>query len=300
MLGASQTLARVKGFALVLTGAVLWGVSGTVAQHLFQNDGFTPEWLVVIRLLVSGILLLSAARFQNKHGLWAIWKSRHDRISLLLFGIIGMLGVQYTYFAAIQAGNAATATLLQYLAPVLITCYLAVRSRRLPSGKESVAVILALSGTFFLVTDGRVKDLSISEWALFWGIGSAFTLAFYTLQPSKLLAQWGATLVVGWGMIVGGVGFSFISPPWEIQGEWNLKTALFVVFVILFGTLIAFYCYLESLKYLRPSETSLLSCAEPLTAAIMSVVWLHVSFGTIEWMGALCIIATIILLSKSE
>lgn len=37
---------------------MLWGISGTVAEYLFKKNGFTPEWLVVIRLLVSGMTLL--------------------------------------------------------------------------------------------------------------------------------------------------------------------------------------------------------------------------------------------------
>ena len=43
---------------------------------------------------------------------------------MILFGLFGMLAVQYTYFASIKEGNAAVATLLQYLAPIFITVYL--------------------------------------------------------------------------------------------------------------------------------------------------------------------------------
>ena len=42
---------RLKGIILVLTAGILWGVCGTVAQYLFHYAGFTPEWMVVIRLL---------------------------------------------------------------------------------------------------------------------------------------------------------------------------------------------------------------------------------------------------------
>jgi drug/metabolite transporter (DMT)-like permease len=297
---AVQTRSRTKGIVLVITGATLWGVSGTVAQYLFQQKGFSPEWLVDIRLLLSGIILLAAALLQGKQNIWGIWKEAHDRRSLLLFGLIGMLGVQYTYFAAIEAGNAATATLLQYLGPVLITCYMALRAKRLPSLHEIIAVILALTGTFFLVTNGSIHSLSISKWALFWGISSAFALAFYTLQPHRLLIKWGSSFVVGWGMLIGGIGFSFIHPPWHVEGGWSFNSVTAILFVVLFGTLIAFYCYLESLKYIQASETSLLACAEPLSAALLSVVWLHVPFGGFEWVGTVCIISTIVLLSRVQ
>jgi drug/metabolite transporter (DMT)-like permease len=293
------TYTRPKGMALVLTGAALWGISGTVAQFLFQHQGFSPEWLVVVRLLISGMILLAIASSngKDKQGVWGIWKGKQDVISLLLFSILGMLAVQYTYFAAINYSNAATATVLQYLAPAMIACYLALLSKRRPNSKVIMAVVLALVGTILLVTKGNVQSLSISGWALFWGISSAVSLAFYTLQPYKLLSKWGSTVVIGWGMLVGGISFSFIHPPWSFQGHWSMTSFFAVAFIVIFGTLIAFYCYLESLKYISATETSLLACIEPLSAAILSVIWLQVSFELEEWLGTLCILTTIMILS---
>lgn len=292
---------RIKGFAMVLTGAVGWGLSGTVAQHLFQNEGFHPGWMVTVRLILSGsLLLIGVSLWRKDPAVQGIWRDRDDRMRLLLFAILGMLAVQYTYFAAIAAGNAATATLLQYLGPVLITGYWALSERRLPKAKETVSVLLALMGTFLLVTGGRPDSLSISGAALFWGLGSAAALAFYTLYPSELLRRWGSAAVVGWGMVIGGIGLSIVHPPWPSGGTWTLVNVLFVLFVILFGTLVPFFLYLESLRYIRPTETGLLASAEPLTAAVAAVLWLGVPFGVPEWVGALCIIATVVLLSTGD
>ncbi|UZD76215.1 EamA family transporter [Bacillus siamensis] len=281
----------------MLTGAILWGVSGTVAQYLFQDRHFNTEWLTSVRLLISGALLLGIAYRKEKGRIWAVWKDRQDIVPLLLFGIFGMLGVQYTYFAAIEYGNAATATVLQYLGPAIITCFLAIRAKRMPSAKELLAVLLAAAGTFILVTHGNAGSLSISGLAVFWGISSAFALAFYTLQPHRLLKKWGSAIIVGWGMLIGGAALSLVRPPWKFEGQWSLSAYAAIVFIIIFGTLIAFYCYLESLKYLNASETSLLACAEPLSAAFLAVIWLHVPFGISEWLGTLLILATIALLS---
>ncbi|WP_205672220.1 DMT family transporter [Ammoniphilus sp. YIM 78166] len=291
---------RAKGIILVITAAILWGVSGTVAQYLFEVQGFSVDWLVVTRLLIAGVILLVFAYKKEGSHIWNIWKGRQDRVNLLLLSILGMLAVQYTYFAAIKHGNAATATILQYLAPVLITCYIAIRVKKVPSFKELIAVLLAVFGTFLLVTQGRLEGLTISKWALIWGISSAVALAYYTLQPLTLLAKWGSTLVIGWAMLIGGTSFSFIHPPWIFQGDWSISALLAVIFVVLFGTVIPFYCYLESLHYLSASETSVLACVEPLSAALLAVVWLNVSFGIMEWMGTLCIVTTIMILALSK
>ncbi|WP_026888666.1 DMT family transporter [Clostridium beijerinckii] len=289
---------RIKGIILVIIGAMLWGISGTAAQYLFQKKGFSPEWLVVIRLLASGIILLLYVVMKGEQNIWKVWRSKNDALSLIFFSILGMLGVQYTYFAAIKYGNAATATILQYSSPVIITCYLAIRNKRIPDLKEIIAIGLAMLGTFFIITKGNVHSISISRLALFWGIASAFAAAFYTVQPRSLLRKWGSILIVGWGMLIGGIAFSFIKQPWNCTGVWSTNSILAIIFVVLFGTLIAFTCFLESLNYIKPTESSILSSAEPLSAAILSVLWLHEELGIAQWLGTACIIITIIILSR--
>jgi len=218
----------------------------------------------------------------------------------MIFSILGMLGVQYTFFAAIFHSNAATATVLQYLAPTMIVIYSATRLRRKPTKNEVLAVFLALLGTFLLVTKGSFSTLSISNSALFWGIASAVALAFYTLQPFELIAKWGSITVIGWAMFLGGVYFSIINPPFFQTIDWTVNHFLAVCFVVLFGTLISFFFYLESLRFISPSETSLLACVEPLSAAVLAVVWLQVKFTVYEWIGALLIIGTVLVLSLNN
>lgn len=291
---------RTTGILLVVFSTMLWGVSGTVAQFLFQEKGFTAEWLVVIRLLISGLILILYGYIKGDKNVTKIWSSKKDIIKLIIFGILGMLGVQYTYFAAINHGNAATATILQYLSPVIITCYLVIRNKKLPNVKQLIAILLALTGTFFIITSGDIHSLSLSKLGLFWGIASAICAAIYTLKPVALLKKYGSITIVGWGMLIGGIAFSFIHSPLNFVGDLSLSSILGIVFVVVFGTLIAFYCYLESLKYLLPTESSILSCVEPLSATFLSVLWLKVPFGLPEFIGTFCIISTVIILSYSK
>lgn len=287
------------GFALALTSAVLWGMSGACAQYVFQNKGVTIAWLVTARLLIAGSLLLGYARWRNQ-AIWRIWQTQRSAVSLLIFGLLGMLAIQYTYFAAIQYSNAATGTVLQYVGPVLISIYFACVRRRWPSRAESLAVLLAFVGTVLLVTHGDWSTLQISATALFWGLASAVALAFYSIQPDRLLKENEATVLVGWGMVIGGLGFCGVSQPWDVPGVWDVSTLAAVAFIVLFGTLIAFYGYLVALQKIGPETSSLLACAEPLSAALVSVLWLQVPWGVLDWLGSICIIATIFLLSQKR
>jgi len=288
-----------NGILLGITAASLWGMSGTLGQFLFQQRGINVEWLITLRLLLSGVGLLILAK-STKNDIFTIWYNKKDAIQLIVFSIVGMVGVQYTYFAAIKHSNAATATVLQFSGPIFIAIYLALKYKKMPNKLEALAIFLAVTGTFLLVTRGKFDTLSISGIALFLGIASAITLAIYTLQPKALLAKYNSALVVGWGMLIGGIIFSFVKAPWQVEGNWDLKAYLSISFIVLFGTLIAFYSYLNAVKLIGGQKTSLLTSAEPLVAVILSVIWLKTPFSFIEWIGSLCIISTVFLLTRKE
>ena len=288
-----------KGIILGILAATLWGISGTLGQFLFEEKEINVEWLITIRLLISGICLLSFANYR-KNDLFKIWTNKKYSVQLIVFSIVGMLGVQYTYFAAIKHSNAATATVLQFIGPILIAIYLAIKYRKLPKRIEIVAIVLAVLGTFLLVTHGKLNSLSISPLALFLGLASATTLAIYSLQAKELLIKYNSTVIVGWAMLIGGIVFSFVKAPWQIEGKWDLESLLSIIFVVFLATLVAFYSYLTATKIIGPQKASLIASVEPLVAVVLSVTWLNIPFQTIDWIGSLCIVSTIFLLSRSK
>ena len=293
---------RRKGIFLVITGAVFWGIGGTVAKKLFQDFQIDVDWLVTTRLLIAGILLLTVQFFKaDRAQILGVWKNRSTAVPLMIFGLLGMLAVQYTYMASIEHGNAAVATLLQYLAPVMIIVYLIFRKQTVLTRRDLVTVSLALVGSFFLLTNGSISQLSVPTPAVVWGVLSGVALAFYTLYAIPLLKQFDSLVIVGWAMIIGGFALSLIHPPWQMNFyTLNLEAYLYLVFVIIFGTMIAFWFYIESLQSLQAKESSLLGSIEPLAAVLTTVFWLKEPFGLFQWVGTACIIGMICLLALSK
>lgn len=289
-----------RGIILALTAAILWGISGTCGQFLFMYRNINTEWLVTVRLLVAGILLLLIAIRQYPSAVFAIWRDKKSATELLVFSILGMLAVQYTFFAAIKHSNAATATVLQYSGPVMIAVYMAWYSRKWPTLPEYLAIVLAVAGTFLMVTHGKTDSLSISGRALAWGLGSAVSMAFYSIYPAGLLTRYQTPVIIGWAMIIGGTLLGLTHAPWNISGEWDIYTLAFTAFIILLGCLVAFYAYLTAVKLIGPQTTSLLASAEPLSAALFSLLWLKVPFTVMDWLGSICIISTIFLLARRK
>ena len=290
---------RLIGLLLVISGCFFWGIGGTMVQHLFQNVGITVGWLVSTRLIIAGVLLLAIqALFKDRSQIIRVWKEKVTAIRLVIFSLVGMLAVQYTYMASIDIGNAAIATLLQYLAPVMIMVWYVLRRIAPFTKRDFITVSLALVGTFLLLTNGSIAALSVPLPAVIWGILSGVTLAFYTLYAIPLLKHWDSLVIVGWAMLLAGVTMSLFYQPWNIDvSSWPISTYFYLFVVIIFGTMLAFWFYIESLQTLSAKETSLLGNIEPLTAVIATVVWLNVPFGFVQWIGATLIIIMMIYLA---
>lgn len=284
---------HLKGVIFAILGSILWGASGIGGQFLMQDRGIEAEWFASVRMIGAGILLLALDGWRHGGDIFSIWKERRNAFSLLFFAVIGMLGVQYTYFKAIALSNAATATILQYMMPFCIIAWESFSARRLPSVKIFLCLFAAVGGTVLLVTHGEWGTLAISTAALAWGLSSAVAAAFYIAQPKNIIRRTRSSLVVGWGMLIGGIAFSPIARPWAPAGNFDTPALLALAFVIIFGTAAAFWIYLSSVETIEPSEAGLLNSVEPLSSILFSILFFQMSFGIAECAGALLIIIAV-------
>lgn len=291
---------RLKGIILAVGGSIFWGGSGVAAQFLLQDRGMTADYLTAIRTLTAGLILLLIDRFVYGNNITNIWRDKVSRYRLLFFGIFGMMAVQYTYFAAIAYSNAPTGTIIQYLMPVVILLWVALRERKLPQPGQVVCAILAILGTALLVTHGSLTTLSISEKALFWGILSALAAACYTVSPRWLLMRWPSAQVVGWAMLIGGAAISLIYPPLSYPGILDIDAILSLAYICILGTAIAFWAYVSSTKYILPQEASILNAMEPLASIVFSVLLLDVLFQLPEIAGTILIILPILYITTRK
>lgn len=289
---------HVRGALLTIFGGTLWGFSGTCGQFLMQTKGLTSNWLVPVRLLTAGLLLLFICYLKEGKKIFKIW--RNDAAGILVFGVVGMSMCQYTYFTAIGASNAGTATVLQYIGPVLILIYISLRNMQLPRRNELVAIGLAVIGTFLLATHGDPRSMVLSDRALFWGLLSAVALAVYTVQPGRMLKEYGSAVVTAWGMLIGGILLCIVFRPWTIAVEIDSTVMLGMAVIVVAGTVIAFSCYMEGIRLVGPKKGSLYASVEPVSATVFSVIWMHVSFGVMDFVGFLCVISTIFLLAADK
>ena len=285
------------GMLSTFVGGTLWGINGVMGNYLFLNKNVTTPWLIPYRLILAGFLLLGYLYYKKGTKIFDVLKNPKDLFQIVLFGFIGMLGTQYTYFSAIQFSNAAIATVLTYFGPTLVLIYMCLREKRKPLKYEIVSICLSSFGVFLLATHGDITSLQISFKALVWGILSALSVVFYTVQPESLLKKYGASIVVAWGMMIGGIFIAFVTKPWNINVTFDFITFLVLMLIIVFGTIIAFILYLTGVNIIGPTKASIIACIEPVAATICAILFLGVTFDFLDLIGFICIISTIFIVA---
>lgn len=287
----------IFGTILTITGGILWGISGVCGQFLFQNKEVTASWLVPIRLVTAGLLLLLYYVSRDKGKAFDIWRSKRNRTDIIVYGLAGMMLCQYSYFQTIEWSNAGTATVIQYLGPALIVVWVCLRDETASEKKDVLGVILAVTGIFLIATHGNPTSLALSQKALIMGLISAVSVVIYTVKPARLQAQFDTPLVLAWGMLIGGVVLMAVFRPWDYQVIFDRETFMALAFIILFGTMAGFSMYLTGVKMIGSVKASLFSCVEPVASMVLTAVWMKVSFTTPDLIGTLFVIATIIILA---
>ena len=285
------------GILYTLSGGICWGLSGCFGQYLFQSKGITADWLVTMRLVIAGSILVLLGLFIQKKALCHIWQKPRNRKRLVLFALAGVLVSQFTYFSAVQYSNAGTATVLQSLSSVMILVIVCLREKRLPRRLETGAMICALLGVFLLSTHGDIHSMTLTQMALIFGLASAVGAVAYTVLSGNLLREYGVYAVVGFAMLVAGVVMVVFVRPWRFVIAWDMQLVLALGGVAILGTAVAYSLFLKGVSIIGPFLGSLLGTVEPITAVIISLVFLKEPFAWMDMIGFALILGTVCVLS---
>lgn len=292
-------LTNIRGVLFALLGGICWGFSGACAQLLFGSYGVDPVWLSSVRMTFAGAVLCLFVFIVKREDFLSIWKSPKDLLWTAAFAIFGLAFCQITYLLAIQYSNAGTATVIQYVGPVMIVFVLCFKGRRLPTSKEVLAMILVVVGTFLLATHGNPTTLVLSPLGLFWGLVSAFAMVLYTLIPTGLIRRHSSITVVACALLIGGLSFSLGLQSWTMIPAFDVQ-GLLVLFVglVFLGTIMGFTLYFQAVKEIGAAKASLIASIETVSATVFAVFWLGTSFVWIDFVGFVCIMATVFVLAK--
>lgn len=265
-----------------------------------MEQGVHVNLLSSLRLLIAGSVLLVILLMREPHKIRLMLMDKETILYLILFCIFGLSLNQFAYLQAIQHTNAGTATVLQYMAPVILLVLVCIRERRRPQTIELAAIVLAVFGTLIMATHGDLTSLSMTPTGLAWGIASAFTYVAYMVLPIRLIRKWGSLAVIGLAMFFGGLVFPLVTQAWNYPVLLSVRTLPAYVGIIGVGTILAYTLFLKGVSLVGPVKGSLLASVEPVAAVVFALLLLQETFYLIDLVGMGLIILAVILISWQD
>jgi drug/metabolite transporter (DMT)-like permease len=282
----SRALSPLVVSCLAVTWLV-WGSTYLVIR--FALVGFPPYFLMATRFIVAGGLLLGWQRARGTVMPTAReWRSAIVVGTLMLGG--GMGGVAYAE-QTIASGLVVAFIAVTPLLLVLINLAFGIRPRR----TEALAVVVGLGGVLMLTQGAGLNGSPMGLIAIMvgttgWALGSVLAQRGFALAPG---ATGFATEMLGGGLVL-----LLIS---ALRGEswhWPMQSGALLawLYLVVFGSLIAFSAYMLLLARTSASLAASYSLVNPVVALLLGVTVGAESVSSWEWLSAGVVMIGVVIL----
>ncbi len=253
----------IAGFLVIY---LVWG-STYLAIH-WGVETIPPFGMGAVRFLTAGMILYLWCRFTGvKKPTVAEWKASAVIGALLLF-----VGNGAVSWASQRVSSGLTSVLVATVPLWLVLCELWQGKR--PDFIKVVGVLLGLGGVALLViptgttiTVDPIGAVVLALGSLSWTIGSLYSrTARQSPSPSMAIAM---------QMLAGGSLLLILS---LVLGEWTpelhvtARSAASLLYLIVFGSLIAFSTYMWLLKVASPAAVGTYAYVNPAVAVLLGVL----------------------------
>ncbi|EGV02972.1 EamA-like transporter family protein [Streptococcus infantis SK970] len=289
-----------KGTIYSLLSGLIWGICGILGEYFFTHYQVSSGWITSMRLLIAGSSVLILAFYKLKFHLFDIWRDKKNYLSFLAYAILGIFSVQFFFYLCVEYSNATTATILQFISPVFILIYNRIIYKKKASKKAIFYVLTAMFGVFLMATKGDLSKLSITPIALLTGLLSALGVMFNVILPQPFARKYGFVPTVGWGMIVAGIFSNFLYPVYQISFQLDWISIAICLTIAFLGTAFAFFLSMKAVSMVSPLVVSVVSASEPLSSAILSILFLGLVLDGYLLLAMILIIIPMIFLSIEE
>jgi drug/metabolite transporter, DME family len=281
-----------SSFALVITGAVLWGTGGVAGAALAGVAGFPPVTVAAARLGVAGLALLLVLAAVGR---LTVPRGRGVAGRLVLVGGLAA-AYQAAYFAAVDRVSVSVATFVALgAAPVLVAVATAVRRRRRPPRVVLVALVLAVAGLALLTAGSPGSSVGASPGlvvGVLLALGAAAAFAAMTLVNRRPVPGLSPIAMTAGSFTLGGL----LLLPWALLGAGAVPDVpvqgwLLVAFLGLVPTAAAYAAYFTGLRGVQATSAALVALLEPVTAAVLAALLLGDRLGPVGLLGGLLLVS---------
>lgn len=260
---------------------LLFGTNGIVASHI---DLSSTE-IVLYRTFIGSLLLISIFVLSRRK--WTFYKHRKDFIFLALSGISMGASWMFLYEAYKQIG-VSISSLLYYCGPIVVMMLAPVVFKEKLTANKVLGFIIVFLG-IILVNGNLVADGSF-RFGIFCGAMSALTyscMVIFNKKAKSISGLENSTLQLT-------ISFITVAIITVIKGGFVINVPQGSIFPLIFlgliNTGLGCYLYFSRLDELPVQSVSILGYLEPLSAVIMSVIFLNEAMDVAQIVGAVCVL----------
>ncbi len=292
---AARQQVPLRGYVIVLTGTVIWALTGVVIKILLTRYGMETMTIafwrvsIVTAFVFVALLVLDAQQLRI---------ARRDLPLFAFYGLIGVAAHQIVWITSVQYNGAAVATVIIYTSPAIVAIFAWRWMRETIDRTKLVALALTIFGIVLVARAYDPAQIQLNEIGLAAGIGSAFTFATYSLVGRIATRTYTAWTSLFYAFLFGTVFLlpvsllvhSFVPNNLPLDGWTTL------VFLALVPTLGGFGAYTVGLSHLPASVASILAAFEPVTTAVVAYFVFGETLDALQLTGAAMILASVVLL----
>jgi drug/metabolite transporter (DMT)-like permease len=274
---------------------IVWG--STYLAIALMVETLPPLLGAATRFIAVGLILLPFVAIRK--GLSAI---RPTRAQLLSAGFVGLMlpGANAVISVAEQDVPSGLAALLVASIPLWVILLRVVAGDH-PTRSSLGAVLLGFAGVALVVKPeggaSIIGPLACIGAALMWATGSFASPRIRLPRDPVVSVGWqsllGGIVVLGAGLIAGEGGD--IHP-----AEWSTRSILGLIYLITFGSLLAYSSYTWLLQNAPISKVSTYAYVNPVVAIILGFLINDESISTMALIGAAIIVASVALVIRIE
>jgi len=287
---AARRASGVLPALVVLAAALCFSTTGT-AQELAAVDA-SPLAVGAARIVVGGGilgLLALARRTPRSPGVPAARPARATAM-LVALGVVSVLAYQPLFFLGTSDNGVAIGTVVALGSAPIVTGILdAVRLRRAPTRRWTLATAIALAGVILVsgVVGGQV---ALTVAGLLASVGAGASYALYTVSAKALIERgWRSAQVMG---TVFGLAAIAALPVLLLTGAAWLTTPSGLLLALWLGvvtTAVAYLLFGWGLTRLTAVTVATLTLAEPLAATLLGLFVLGERLSTSGAIGLVLI-----------
>jgi drug/metabolite transporter (DMT)-like permease len=297
------------GYALVVTGAVLFIVNAGVSRVAIRA-GVDATSLTSLRV-TGAVVVFALVAAAVRPGALRPPRGR-DLLLLAALGLVGVAGLQWTYFVAIDRLPIGIALLLEYTAPVLVALWVRFVQHEPVRGRMWVAIALSLTG---LAVVAQVwQGLAFDGIGVLAGFGAAVCFATYFLLGEHQVGGTDPLPVILWSFLVAAVVLNVARPVTSIDTDaltsstsllgaldgWRLPVWVLLAWIVLAGTVIPFFTALLALRHLPATIVTMVAMLEPVGAAALGWAWFAESLSPLQVFGGATVVGAILLAQSAR